>query len=228
MSLFYLLTFTLVGLLSGAHCAGRCSGMIGAINSGLRPYSNRRPVWVFLTLGRLGGYGLVGLVAGSLGWLLVNHAPLPFGPRIALTLLAGVMLILMGISIAGRPAVLAWVERPGRHLWSLLQPTWRRYQPPNTSGRAFKAGLLWGWLPCGLVYAVLVSAVASGHPTHGLYIMLAFGLGTVPNVLAVAWMSGRWRHHFQNTRVRMFSGLLIILAGVQHALRLLHEETSGF
>lgn len=221
MSFILLFTYTLIGLLSGAHCAGRCSGMIGAINSALRPYPDKKPIWLALTAGRLAGYTVGGGLAGSLGWLLLRLSPDFLHLQILLTLLAGLMLVLMGISIAGRPIVIAWTEIPGRRLWTILQPVWRRCLPPNTFQRAFRAGFLWGWLPCGLVYSVLLNAMASGSAVQGAVTMCAFGLGTMPNVLAVAWLSGRWRHHFQNSRIRLLSGLLIILAGIQQTVRVL-------
>lgn len=219
MSLLQLFTYSFIGLLSGAHCAGRCSGMIGAINSSLRPYSGRRPLWLGLTLGRLAGYAIGGALAGLLGWALLQLVTPALHPRKIMAVLAGTMLVLMGISIAGRPAAVAWTEGLGRSLWGRLQPVWRRYLPPNTLGRAFKAGLLWGWLPCGLVYSVAISAMASATPLQGALIMFAFGVGTLPNILALAWLSGRWRHYFQNSRIRLLSGVLIMLAGIQHALR---------
>ena len=227
MSLIQLLTCSFIGLLSGAHCAGRCSGMIGAINSSLRPYSGRRPLWLGLSLGRLAGYAVGGAIAGSLGWSLLQIAAPALYPRQFMDAVAGLMLVLMGVSIAGRPAAVAWTERPGRRLWTWLQPVWRRYLPPNTLTRAFKAGLLWGWLPCGLVYCVAISALASTTPQQGALIMFAFGVGTLPNVLAIAWLSGRWRHHFQNPRIRLLSGVLIMLAGIQHALRSVLSVTAA-
>lgn len=219
MSLLQLFSFILIGLLSGAHCAGRCSGMTGAINASLRPHANRRPLWLAMTAGRLLSYMLAGSMAGLLGHLLLHPALAPQAMRLLLILLSGLMLVLMGISIAGRPAVIAWTERLGRPLWQVLQPAWRRSLPPVTRWRALHAGMLWGWLPCGLVYSVLISAIASAHPQTGALTMLAFGLGTVPNLLTIAWISGKWRHHFQNPRIRLGSGLLIILAGLQQSIR---------
>lgn len=220
MSFFLLFTYALIGLLSGAHCSGRCSGMIGAINSSLRPYSGRRPLWLAMTAGRLTGYIVAGGLAGGVGALLLHYAPAPLRLNIVFPLVGGVMLILMGISIAGRPAAIAWSERPGHLLWAWLQPLWRAQLPPHTGARAYLAGLLWGWLPCGLVYTMCINALASASIGHGAVVMAAFGLGTVPNILAISWLSGGWRHHFQDHRVRLLSGLLIILASVQQTVRL--------
>lgn len=219
MSIYLLLTYLLSGLLSGAHCAGMCGGMISGISFGLRGHNNKRVIWTGLSLGRLSGYAVGGAIAGGLGWLLLSagHAFLPLQQGLALV--AGLMLILMGISIAGWPVAIRWTEGPGRRLWKILQPIWSSYLPPKQLKAALIVGLFWGWLPCGLIYSVWINALASTSPMQGALIMLAFGLGTLPNVLAVAWLSGRLRLILQHIGFRSIAGLLIILAGVQQIYR---------
>ena len=64
-------------------------------------------------------------------------------------------------------------------------------------------GALWGWLPCGLVYSVLLTALASGSAPRGALIMLAFGLGTLPNLLAIGLFWESVKGWVQSPRVRL-------------------------
>lgn len=219
MNLSLLAPYLLSGLLSGAHCAGMCGGMISSFSFGLRGKDNKKLIWTGLSIGRLLGYAFGGAMAGSFGWVIVAAGQNIFPLQRLLALLAGVMLILMGISIAGWPTAIRWTEGPGQVLWKRIQPLWRRCIPPKYFGSALLAGFFWGWLPCGLIYSVWINALASGSPVNGALIVLAFGIGTLPNVLAVAWLSGRLRNYLQRPWLRRLAGLLIMLAGCQQIYR---------
>jgi len=81
-------------------------------------------------------------------------------------------------------------------------------------------GLLWGWLPCGLVYSVLVAALATGSALEGGALMLAFGLGTLPALLAMGMAAVRLKRFLQHLWVRRGSGLLVLTFGVVGLMRL--------
>jgi sulfite exporter TauE/SafE len=187
----------LVGLLGGVHCAGMCGGLATALS---RAGSGSWPAWKLqlgYSAGRLASYSVAGALAGSLAGtalLAKDILPVQFG----LYLLANVMLIGLGLHLAGWSSFIGRLEVPGRWLWKRISPALGRFLPVNSWPRAVGAGVLWGWVPCGLVYSMLATAMLAGHAAGGALVMLAFGLGTLPNVvgagLVLRWLSpAGWR-----------------------------------
>jgi hypothetical protein len=86
--------------------------------------------------------------------------------------------------------------------------------PVNTVPRALGLGALWGWLPCGLVYSVLIAALASGSAARGALIMLVFGLGTLPNLLVIGLFWESVKGWVQSPNVRLAAGLMVMAFGV--------------
>jgi sulfite exporter TauE/SafE len=212
-----LLTALLAGLLGGTHCVGMCGGIVAAMSL---QGGRRQPPALHLgyNLGRIASYGLAGALAGLVGsaaFLSDSLLPLQHG----LYVLAQVMLILIGLYLAGLNRAVIWLERAGGALWTRLQPLFARLLPIRDFRGALAAGALWGWLPCGLVYSVLVSALASGGPGEGGLLMLAFGLGTLPNLLAMGWAADRLRRLATNPAVKLFAGLTVAGFGVWGLLR---------
>jgi sulfite exporter TauE/SafE len=170
----------LTGLLGGVHCAGMCGGIVAALSG--QAGGRRLPLHLAYNGGRVLSYCLAGALAGAAGSLgLLFNGVLPV--QLALYVLANVMLIGLGLYLAGVSSVVAWTERLGMVLWQRIQPLTRNLLPADTLPRALALGLLWGWLPCGLVYAVLATALLTGNALDGAAIMAAFGLGTLPNLL---------------------------------------------
>jgi uncharacterized protein len=131
-----------------------------------------------------------------------------------LFVLANVMLVLVGRYLAGVGRVLVRFEALGAPLWRRLQPLAARALPAETLPESFVAGALWGWLPCGLVYGALAAAAFAGSPSGGALVMLAFGLGTLPNLLAAGLAAGRLRALAARRRVRIAAGALVLGFGV--------------
>ena len=210
----------LVGLLGGGHCAGMCGGIVGAVTVTL---PGSRPQWPFLigyNLGRIGTYTLAGVLAGAIGAssFFLDHV-LPIEKL--LYALANLMLILLGLYLAGVWRVLTRLEAVGGRLWQRLQPYSRRLLPVRTVPQALLLGTLWGWLPCGLVYSVLVAAIATADPVEGGLLMLAFGLGTLPALLAMGMAAVQLKAWLQNLWVRRVSGFVVLAFGVAGLLQLL-------
>jgi sulfite exporter TauE/SafE len=128
--------------------------------------------------------------------------------------LSSLMLIALGLYLSGVWGVVRRLERMGGGLWKRLQPYTTRLLPVNTVPRALGLGALWGWLPCGLVYSVLLTALASGSAAQGALIMLAFGLGTLPNLLAIGLFWESIKGWVQSPGVRLAAGLLVTMFGV--------------
>lgn len=176
----------LTGLLGGVHCAGMCGGIVAALAGPAG--EGRWTLHLSYGAGRIASYAAAGALAGTVGSLgLLLDGVLPV--QIGLYVLANLMLVLLGLYLAGVAGVAAALERLGTGLWRRIQPLTRRFLPADTLPRALGLGLLWGWLPCGLVYGVLLTAMLAGDSLNGAAIMLAFGLGTLPNLLfaGLAW-----------------------------------------
>ncbi len=215
----YLALF-LIGLLGGAHCIGMCGGIVGALSLGA---GSRPELHLAYNAGRIASYALAGAIAGALGGAsLALSGQLPL--RLILYVLANLMLVAMGLYLMGITRALAFSERCGQKLWRHVQPLTRRFLPARTVAQAFPLGLLWGWLPCGLVYSALVTALTSGSALHGAGMMLAFGLGTLPNLLLAGLLAVRLKGYASKPAVRITAGLLVLgfgLWGLFAAIRLL-------
>lgn len=176
-------------------------------------------------IGRLGSYIVAGAIAGSLGSIsLLLHGLLPI--QQILFVLANLMLILLGLYLSGLWQGITLLERTGQSLWKYLQPFTRHLLPIHHPGRALAAGALWGWVPCGMVYSVLILSLISGSPAHGALLMLAFGLGTLPNLLLLGALglvgntSSLSQRLMRHPTLRKSAGLLVGLFGVFGLLRL--------
>jgi sulfite exporter TauE/SafE len=215
------LTAFLVGLLGGVHCLSMCGGVVGSLTLGLDPRIRRDP-WLMLpyqvtyNLARIAGYATAGALFGGLGALLLQLDAFQVMQR-ALYALAGVVMILLGLYLGGWWRLIAVVERGGAVLWRRLEPLGRRILPVRSLPQAAALGYLWAWIPCGLVYSVLITAVATGSVVDGALVMLAFGLGTLPNLLGIGFLAGAAARVSERAWVRQVAGLLVIGFGI-HAL----------
>ncbi len=213
----YLAAF-LVGLSGGVHCVGMCGGIVGALSFGLPQESRGRPArflpfLVAYNTGRLISYAIAGALMGGVGLLAANMAAM-HQVRLALGVIAALFLLAMGLYLGGWWHGLARVERIGTLLWRKIEPLGRRFIPVRVPRQALLLGLIWGWLPCGLVYSVLIWSISSGDPLHGALVMLSFGLGTLPNLLLMGMMAGKLAAWLRLRWVRFGAGALVAGFGV--------------
>jgi len=208
------IAFTL-GLFSTLHCWGMCGGIITALSLGL-PASvrdNPRRLLLFSTAyntGRITSYALAGLAAGLAGDLI----RLTEQGFIVLQWLAGVILIYAGLRLAGWAGNIVWLERVGHQLWRYLQPIGRPLMPIDRFHKAYLMGMVWGWLPCGLVYTALLLAAASGSSLSAALFMLAFGIGTLPGMIGAGFVGGSIRQWLQRQTLRYVVGVILITIGI--------------
>lgn len=213
MTEFSIIAVFFVGLLGGVHCLGMCGSIVGILTAQLPKDSVRWPFHLAYNGGRLASYTVAGALVGAIGQaglLLRDDVPVQH----LLFALSSLMLIALGLYLAGIWSLVRRIEQIGGSLWRHIQPLTRGLFPISTPLRAFLLGTLWGWLPCGLVYSVLVTALASGHAQSGALIMLAFGLGTLPNLLAIGLFWESIKRRAQAPQARMTAGLLVAGFGV--------------
>ncbi len=213
-----LLSVFLMGLLGGTHCLGMCGGVVGMLSANIAPQTKQNHaqlarLHLHYNLGRILSYVLMGAVFGLLGTILSQGLQLSVFDQL-LRVFSGVLMVLVGLYIGAWSSQIQYLERLGGKLWSKLQPLTQRFMPVSSGKNAFFLGLLWGGIPCGLVYGALSFSMLSGTVLDGAMIMLAFGLGTLPALLLMASMAERLASWVRNPWVRKLSGAVIIALGV--------------
>ena len=200
----------LAGLAGGVHCAAMCGPILAACAGSRGAALGRWQAALAYNTGRITSYGVAGTLAGAFG---AGAFAIRGGTSAAsaLALLSGTAMILLALHVAGYTPVSRRLEAAGSLIWRHVQPYSRRVLPADTFTRAFSLGAIWGWVPCGMVYAALVLAAATADPIEGALVMFAFGAGTLPNVLGITFAAARLRDAFRYKRVRLFTAS--VLAG---------------
>jgi hypothetical protein len=209
----------LAGFLGGVHCLGMCGGLAAAL--GLNLAQDRRFLLLLVAnLGRISSYTLIGAL---LGGVAAGLALLPWANLLQqlLYLLSLALLILLGCYLTGWLSWLTRLERMGQPLWRRLQPRLAGLLPVDSLYKAYLAGALWGWLPCGLVYTAATGALASGSAWKGAATLLAFGLGTLPNLLAMGVAASQLNRVRQQPWLRRMAGGLLVGYAVFALIRFL-------
>nr|WP_218572841.1 sulfite exporter TauE/SafE family protein [Pseudomonas sp. R-28-1W-6] len=206
-----LVSALILGLLGGGHCLGMCGGLMGALTLAIPAEQRARRLRLLLAynLGRILSYAAAGVLIGLAGWAVASSPA-----AMVLRVIAAGLLIAMGLYLAGWWSGLTRIEGLGRHLWRHLQPIASRLMPISSVPRALLLGAIWGWLPCGLVYSTLLWAASQGSALDSGLLMLAFGLGTWPVLLATGMAAERLTALLRRRGVRMAGGLVVILFGL--------------
>jgi len=208
-----LLSALTLGLLGSAHCIGMCGGITAALSLSLNGRSRTQLYGLMLTyhLGRITSYAIAGFLLAGLGWYLGGLTP---AVKMGLRYLAAGMLIAMGLYLTGWWRGLTQLEKIGQHLWRRIQPRASALLPIRSPANAWAVGMLWGWLPCGMVYSALTWSAVQGEPLRGALLMAAFGMGTIPSVLLVGAFSRQLGSIIQARITRNLAGLLIMMLGL--------------
>lgn len=212
IDLWPLLTAAFVtGFLGSAHCFGMCGGISGlfAMNASVRSLRHQVPRAIAYNVGRILSYAFLGSAVALLGKGAVGAIPDLAAP---VRLASGVLIILVGLQLAFNWRILAPLETAGARVWQRIAPAARGLVPVETNVQALGLGLIWGWLPCGLVYSVLLLAATTTEPASGALVMTAFGLGTMPAMIATGLSASKLAQFMSRRRVGV--GLLIILLGI--------------
>lgn len=243
MNALSLLPLFMVGLAGSVHCIGMCGGIVGALSLGAgtsaRPVISiavARPAWptgaqtnalrvLAYNGGRIGSYMLAGGIAGGIaGAGMLKIATL----QVAGYWLANLMLVALGLYLMDAWRGLARLEAAGNIVWRRVRPLLKPLMPMDTPLKALAVGGLWGWVPCGMVYSALLTAMLQGSALHGAAAMGAFGLGTLPMLFGMGLLGTRLRAQLQRRPVRIASGVLVLGFGVLGLLRAINGVSLGW
>ncbi len=222
------ITAFFAGLLGGVHCLGMCGGIVGALTFGIKqeqtngssstPNSTAQSTHLFTYIiayngGRLFSYTLAGTLVGGIS-MLASNLPILNNIQYSLQIFAALFMIALGLYIGGWWFGLRKIEKAGGALWKKIEPISRRFIPVRSPFQAFILGSLWGWLPCGLVYTILIWCISTGSAIEGGLLMLSFGLGTLPLLLAMGIFATSLSNFIRQTWVRSLAGGIIIGFGI--------------
>jgi uncharacterized protein len=223
----------LIGIWSTGHCLAMCGGLAMAAGQVNRRNLNNTPLqrgielasWQF---GRVASYMFIGALAGAFGAFFLSAAPVEAIRNVAF-IIANLILIALGMHVARIWSGIVQLERIGQVIWKFIAPFATATLVPQTPKHrnstkqilnALRTGAIWGWLPCGLVYSMLITASVSGGATNGALWMLFFGLGTIPALWLTSIASDQAAQYLRNIMVRRIAGLLIIAFGLWGLLRI--------
>lgn len=171
-----------IGLVGAGHCMGMCGGIASMLSIGQTAPSKLTPL--FYNLGRLLSYTLIGALVGgavsSISQLGELNSILAW-----LRIAAAVFMVLLACYLGRWWHGLLYIEKLGQALWKWISPAGKALLPLKSPAHALPFGLVWGWLPCGLVYSTLTWSAVSGSALNGALVMFMFGLGTLPAMLLV-------------------------------------------
>ncbi|WP_416308507.1 sulfite exporter TauE/SafE family protein [Neptunicella sp. SCSIO 80796] len=202
-----LLSALLVGIAGSVHCVGMCGGIVGALTFAIPARANPVPYMLAYNLGRISSYTLAGALTGYLGKLFSHQV---HQGLVWLQLLSGAFLLLLACYIGGWWKVLSQLEKLGGYFWRRISPLSKRFIPFSSPAAALPYGLIWGWLPCGLVYSTLVWSLASGSAVDGALTMLFFGLGTLPALLILGALGTQLKQYLSLAVTRQIMAVMLL------------------
>jgi len=214
-----------MGLLGSTHCAGMCGGIVSALSLSIAPEQRNSSarlsgILILYNIGRILSYTIAGWLIASLG---SSAADLGSGIELrrGFVLLSALVMIALGLYLTGwwSGAILA-IEKVGALVWSRISPLANSFIPLRTMPQALIAGMLWGWLPCGLVYTALIWTLSASSSLEGALIMATFGVGTLPAMLSLGYISKTVIAQLQRRWVRQLTGTVVIGFGVMQLLQL--------
>ncbi|MDJ0813602.1 MAG: sulfite exporter TauE/SafE family protein [Woeseiaceae bacterium] len=201
------------GLVGSAHCLGMCAGISGLFAVKAEAASMRAsvPTAFVYNAGRVITYAVLGAIVAAFGSVIVKASP---NMAVGIRMLSGIIIILVGLQVAFNLRALRIIERMGGKLWARIAPAAQKLVPVTSLPRALGLGLVWGWLPCGLVYSVLMIAATSASPVGGAATMVAFGIGTMPAMMLTGLGAARVSGAMQRRGTRLGLGILVIVMGL--------------
>ncbi|WP_390904862.1 sulfite exporter TauE/SafE family protein [Vibrio rarus] len=205
----------LIGIAGAGHCMGMCGGIASAV--ALNGRHNAFYVTLLYNLGRISSYLLVGALIGG---TVANSATLFQSTDFlgALRVMAALMILILGLYLGQWWNGLLKIEKLGQSIWKQLSPIASRMLPLRSVWYAYPVGVVWGWIPCGMVYSMLSWAAVSGSAVNGLLIMGCFGLGTLPAMLLIGTSAARFSKFISQLLIRRTIACLMIVYAIYSLL----------
>ena len=205
----------LMGIFSSMHCIGMCGSIIGTLTLSLKPEIREKksklyPYVLTYNLGRITSYTIAGILIGAIEFILTRPLGEGHGHRV-LQILSALIMAGAGFYIAGWFPQFAYIEKSGSWIWKKLEPLGRKLIPVQTLTHGYLFGMVWGWIPCGLVYSTLALAATTGDVVKSTLTMLFFGLGTLPAVMGLGIMTSSLARLAKMERFRQAVGVMFII-----------------
>jgi sulfite exporter TauE/SafE len=245
MNALSLLPAFLIGLAGGVHCIGMCGGIVSAfsiVSASPRRFpiavvtegtqvaaGNGNSQWMHMLSyngGRIASYAVAGAIVGGAAQglaILIDIQAL----RTVMFWTSNGILAMLGLYLMGLWPGVARLEALGQSLWRRLQPLTPRLFPLNSAPKLFAAGLIWGWLPCGMVYSMLLTAMLAGTASRGAMMMAAFGAGTLPAMFLIGFVGLRIANLRHYKELRIVAGALVLAFGLLGLVRAAQGMPNG-
>lgn len=203
------------GTAGSMHCMVMCGGIAGALGMRARAVGQTAPIAllhsILYQLGRLASYATAGIIVGAFGQMA--EAMLQWLPIAqVLRALSGLLLITIGLQLLFQLRWLNVLETLGAQLWRHIAPL-SQYTSSQGYLNSFLLGVIWGWLPCGLIYSMLMLGALGGSAAEGGLIMFAFGLGTLPAMISTNVMAAQFTRIMSLRKMRIGAGMLMMALG---------------
>ena len=211
MTLEYFLGAITIGLLGAGHCLGMCGGISAALTFAVDAGNYRQRLYLIsaYNFGRVMSYAIAGAIVAGTAEFAIAQSAFP-----VLRIVAGALLILMGLYIADVWKILTVLERLGHAVWKRIAPLGNKLMPVQNVFQALALGCVWGWLPCGLIYTALVFSATSANAISGAMIMAAFGIGTFPAVLMGGLAGESLKSVLKGVLLRRVMALCLVVFGI--------------
>ncbi|MFT2111456.1 sulfite exporter TauE/SafE family protein [Marinomonas sp. 2405UD68-3] len=210
---FSFLAAFLIGLAGAGHCFGMCGGIASTLSMGTQSKSliTKVAIQLLYNIGRIISYAFFAFILTyffSLSFELYSALSSP------IRTFAGIILILTGLYLIGLNKWILRIEAIGKHIWKFVSPAAKSILPINTPKKALMAGFLWGWLPCGLAYSSLLWVSSTGEPMKALWLMVGFGLGTLPAMLLTGIFALQFKAVWVKFKLDILSGIFLVVFGI--------------
>lgn len=211
-----------IGLFSSLHCVTMCGSIIGTLSYSLKPEirQDKAKMISFIfsyNLGRILSYMLAGFIIGSIESVLTLPLGAEHGHKL-LQVISAFIITGAGFYIAGWFPSFAYIEKTGSFFWKTIEPYGRKLIPVSSLQQAILFGMVWGWIPCGLVYTAVALAATSGDITISTLTMLSFGLGTLPAVMGSGIVSSFITRLTSLQKTKQVVGMLLVLVAIYSLL----------
>ena len=212
-----------MGLMGVAHCVAMCGSLSMALGFSVPHNKSFITYASVISVSRILGYGFIGFIANlfTQSFLSVTN-----GSVLMLSVVSSIFMIGIGLHIAKISNFVLYVEVIGKRLNKYLEPLKKKILPIDSLAKCVGYGLLWGFLPCGLIYTALTLALVAQSPIHGGLVMFCFGLGTLPAVVGMTVFNSQLNQQLKNNKIRLFFGAVIVIMAL-YQLYLTYQKFTG-